>query len=178
MSFNELDQSLSGKILPRFRLKIEAEKDDLLDFLDDLAKKSEEVTHTRAKQYLILRIPPSKREYWSPELQIQPFQDYDDKKKTVIRCVVGPTQSVWMMFTFFYSSIVLMMLFGGMFGLVQYQLSNYSPFLWVWPLGTIALLSIFAFSKYGQTKARNQTLRLVSFLMHSLESKYEVERVA
>jgi len=178
MAFNELDQSMSGKILPRFRLKIEADKDDLLDFLHNLALNSEEVTHTRAKQYLILRIPPSKREYWSPELQIQPFQDYEDKKKTIIRCVVGPSQSVWMMFTFFYSSVVLIMLFGGMFGLVQYQLSNYSAFLWIWPLGTIALLSIFAVSKYGQSKARNQTLRLVSFLMHSLESKYEVERVA
>lgn len=178
MAFNDLDQSMAGKILPRFRLKVRADKDDLLDFLDELAKVSEEVSYTRAKQYLILRIPPSKREYWSPELQIQPFQDHDDKKKTIIRCVVGPTQSVWMMFTFFYSSVVLSMLFGGMFGLVQYQLSNYSAFLWIWPVGTIALLSIFAVSKYGQSKARNQTLRLVSFLMHSLEAKYEIERIS
>lgn len=177
MSFNELDQSLSGKILPRFRLKIKAEKEELLSFLDDFAKKSEEVTHTRAKQYLILRIPPAKREYWSPELQIQPFQDYEDKQKTIVRCVVGPSQSVWMMFTFFYATIILSMLFGGMFGLVQYQLNDYSAFLWVWPLGTVALLSIFLVSKYGQNKARNQTLRLVSFLMHSIESKWEVERI-
>ena len=90
MAFNEFDQSMARKILPRFRLKVEAEKDALLDFLDVLAKNFEDVTHTRAKQYLILRIPPAKREYWSPELQIQPFQDYEDKKKTIIRCVVGP----------------------------------------------------------------------------------------
>lgn len=178
MSFNELDQSLSGKILPRFRLKIAAEKEELLDFLDVVAKKSEEVSHTRAKQYLILRIPPSKREYWSPELQIQPFQDYDDKQKTIIRCVVGPTQSVWMLFTFLYSTIILSMLFGGMFGLVQYQLNDHSAFLWIWPIGTVLLLSIFAVSRYGQMKARNQTLRLVSFLMHSLEQKWTPERVA
>ncbi len=178
MSFNELDQSLSGKILPRFRLKIAAEKEELLDFLDAVAKKSEEVSHTRAKQYLILRIPPAKREYWSPELQIQPFQDYDDKHKTIIRCVVGPSQSVWMLFTFLYSSVILSMLFGGMFGLVQYQLNDHSAFLWIWPIGTVLLLSIFAVSRYGQMKARNQTLRLVSFLMHSLEQNWTPERVA
>jgi hypothetical protein len=177
VSFNELDHSLSGKVLPRFRLRISADKDDILDFIDHEAKKSEEVTHIRAQQYLILKLPPSKREYWSPELQIQPFPDYDDKNKTLVRCVVGPSQSVWMFFTFIYSSIILLTLFGGMFGLVQYQLNDKSAFLWLWPIGTVAILSIFAVSRYGQKKARNQTLRLVSFLMHNLENRWEVERV-
>jgi len=152
MAFNELDQSLSGKILPRFRLKVSADKEDLLDFIDLEAKSSQEVSHIRAKQYLILKIPTRKREYWSPELHIQPFQDLDNKDKTMLRCVVGPSQSVWMMFTFLYSSIILAMLFGGMFGLVQYQLNNNSHFLWIWPIGTVLLLSIFAVSRYGQKK--------------------------
>lgn len=177
MAFNELDHSISGEVLPRFRLRISADKDELLDYLDEKAKRSEDVTHTRAKQYLILKIPPSNREYWSPELQIQPFQDYEDKKKTIVRCVVGPSQSVWMMFTFIYSAIILLTLFGGMFGLVQYQLNKSSVFLWLWPIGIVLLLSIFAVSKYGQKKARNQTLRLVSVLMHQLEEQWEIERV-
>lgn len=177
MSFNELDKTLSGEILPRFRVRVPADKDEILNFIDEQAKISGEVSHTRANQYLILRIPQSVREYWSPELQIQPFQDYEDKSKTVVRCVVGPSQSVWMLFTFIYSAIILLTLFGGMFGLVQKQLSDSSVFLWFWPIGIVLLLSIFAISKYGQRKARNQTLRLVSFFMHTLESRWEVERV-
>lgn len=177
MSFNELDHSLSGEVLPRFRLRVNANREELLDCIDLQAKISDEVTHTRASQYLILKIPKSKREYWSPELQIQPFQDYEDKTKTLIRCVVGPSQSVWMMFTFIYSAVILLTLFGGMFGLVQYQLNNESIFLWMWPVGIVAFLSIFVVAKMGQRKARNQTLRLVSFLIHTLESKWEVERV-
>ena len=177
MAFNALDHSLSGEILPRFRLLISADKDDILDFVAEQSKQSEEVVHIRATQYLILKIPLGKREYWSPELQIQPFQDYTDKHKTLLRCVVGPSQSVWMMFTFIYSAIILLTLFGGMFGLVQYQLNNESIFLWMWPVGTMAFLSIFAVAKVGQQKARNQTLRLVSFLLHELENRWEVERV-
>lgn len=177
MAFNDLDHSMIGEVLPRFRLRVNADSEEILERLDRFAKSSQEVSHIRAKQYLILKIPSSKREYWSPELQIQPFQDVHDKKKTLVRCVVGPTQSVWMFFTFIYSAIILLTLFGGMFGLVQYQLSNNSIFLWVWPIGTLAFLSIFAVSKYGQKKARNQTLRLVSFLIHTLENSWEVERV-
>ena len=178
MAFNELDHSLSGEVLPRFRLRVNANRDEFLDFIDLQAMNSNEVSHLRANKYLILKIPQDKREYWSPELQVQPFQDYEDKSKTLIRCVVGPSQSVWMMFTFIYAAIVLLTLFGGMFGLVQYQLNKQSVFLWMWPIGIVAFLSIFAVAKFGQMKARNQTLRLVSFLMHQLESKWEVERVA
>lgn len=177
MSFNELDHSLGGEVLPRFRLRVNANQDLILDFIDLQAKQSEEFTHTRASQYLILKIPPSKRDFWSPELQIQPFHDYDDKDKTLLRCVVGPSQSVWMMFAFFYSAIIMLTLFGGMFGLVQYQLNKQSVFLWMWPVGVVAFLSIFAVAKFGQMKARSQTLRLVSFVMHQLETRWEVERV-
>ncbi len=177
MAFNELDNTLSGEILPRFRLRVDADKDEILDYLDQVCKESAEVVHIRAKQYLILKIPMSQREYWSPELQIQPFQDYDDKHKTLVRCVVGPTQSVWMLFTFLYSALILLTLFGGMFGLVQQQLTQSSAFLWAWPVGIVLVFSVFIVSKIGQRKARNQTLRLVSFLMHSLQIQWEIERV-
>lgn len=177
MAFNELDQSLAGEVLPRFRLRVAADKDAILDYLDELLKSSTDVSHIRAKQYLILKIPEHKKEYWSPELQIQPFDDINEKNKTLLRCVIGPSQSVWMMFTFIYSAIIVLTLFGGMFGLVQYQINEYSIFLWIWPVGIIAFLSFFAVAKFGQHKARNQTLRLVSFLLHQLEMRWEVERV-
>jgi hypothetical protein len=177
MAFNEQDQSLSGNVLPRFRLRVPAEKDEILDFLAEKAKASQDIVHLRAKQYLIYKVPSSQREYWSPELQLQPFQDYDDKNFTIIRCVVGPSQSVWMLFTFIYSAIILSMLFGGMFGLIKYQLEKDSSFLWIWPIGAFLLATFFIISKIGQSKARNQTLSMVRFLNQSLEEKWEVQRI-
>ncbi len=91
MAFIEQDQTLSSKVLPRFRLRVSAEKDEILDFLAEKAKASQDIAHLRAKQYLIYKVPSSQREYWSPVLQLQPFQDYDDKNFTIIRCVVGPS---------------------------------------------------------------------------------------
>jgi hypothetical protein len=177
MAFNSSDHSRIGAVLPRFRLRVNADAEEILERIDHTAKASQEVSPIRAHQYLILKIPSREREFWSPELQIQTFQDTHDKRKTLVRCVVGPSQSVWMFFTFIYSTIILLTLFGGMFGLVQYKLSNNSIFLWAWPIGTLAFLSIFAVSKYGQKKARNQTLRLVLFLIETLEQTWEVERV-
>lgn len=177
MAFNEQDQTLSGKVLPRFRLRVPADKDEILDYLSDVAKENPDVAHLRAKQYLIYKVSKSQREYWSPELQLQPFQDYEDKNYTIIRCVVGPSQSVWMLFTFIYSAIILLMLFGGMFGLIKYQLEKDSSFLWIWPIGIVLLSSFFIISKMGQAKARNQTLNMVRVLHQALEEKWDVHRI-
>lgn len=129
------------------------------------------------KKYLIYKVSKSQRVYWSPELQLQPFQDYEDKNYTIIRCIVGPSQSVWMLFTFIYSVIILLMLFGGMFGIIKYQLEKDSSFLWIWPIGIVLLSGFFILSKMGQAKARNQTLNMVRFLNHTLAEKWDVHRI-
>jgi len=176
MSYNHFDHSLEGVITPRFRLKVKAEKEDVFEHLQSMASSQKDFGITKANQYLMIKYKKSHEEYWSPELQIQPQQDFTDKNTLILRCVIGPRQNVWVMFVFIYSSIILLTLFGGMFGLVQYQLTKSSLFLWVWPIGTLLLLSIFAISKIGQSKARNQTLRLSSFILHALEQKWQIER--
>jgi hypothetical protein len=177
MSFNKLDHSFEGEILPRFRLKIQAEKSELFAQIKSAAIEDNAVSGTYADNYIILRIPSWERHYWSPELQIQTTPDWEDDSYSILRCVVGPTQSVWVMFVFFYSITILLTVFGGMFALVQYSVSKTSDFLWIWPIGILLVVSLFVVSKLGQRKARNQTLHLVSFLRHTLEQKWEVERV-
>lgn len=176
MSYNNLDQSLEGVLTPRFRLKIQAEKEDVFEQIIQSIPEQKDLKITKASHYLLIKFREEQEEYWSPELQVQPTQDYTDKNKLILRCVIGPRQNVWVMFVFIYSAIILLTLFGGMFGLVQYQLTQSSSFLWVWPIGTIMFLSILAISKIGQYKARNQALRLTSFLYHALEHKWEITR--
>ena len=178
MSFNKLDHTVSGKVLPRFRLRVAALPDSLFEEIKQTAIQDNTVSGTFAEKYTILRIPSWERHYWSPELQLQAFPCNEKPNNTVIRCVIGPTQSVWVMFTFFYAITGLLTLFGGMFGLVQYSISKESTFLWILPFGVIMLITLFIISKIGQRKARNQTLHLVSFLFHTLEKRWHIERVA
>lgn len=177
MSFNKFDHTITGEVLPRFRLRVENLPDPIFEEIKTAAIPEPTVSGTYADKYTILRIPSWERNYWSPELQIHSSPDYDNKSYTILRCVVGPSQSVWVMFIFFYSITILVTLFGGMFGMVQYSIENDSTFLWIWPIGIAVFLTLFIVSKIGQRKARNQTLHLVSFLLHTLERKWKVERV-
>ncbi len=178
MPFNKFDHTITGEITPRFRLRVEATlPDSIFEEIKNVAIPEPTVSGTYADKYIIIRIPSWERNYWSPELQIQASPDYEKENHTLLRCVVGPAQSVWMMFMFIYSFTILITLFGGMFGLVQYSIEKSSYFLWIWPIGLLVLAVLFVISKLGQRKARNQTLHLVSFLLHTLEKKWKVERV-
>lgn len=176
MAFNKFDHSLEGEFLPRFRLRIAEEKTAIFDKIKEEATIETTVSGTFADNYVILRIPKYERHYWSPELQIQ-FTRSEENNASILRCVIGPAQSVWLMFTFFYSITILLTVFGGMFGMIQYSVARTSAFLWFWPVGIVLLIVLFAVSKAGQRKARNQTLHLVSFLLHALEKEYKVTRI-
>jgi len=178
MPFNKFDHTIIGEITPRFRLRVDAPlPDSVLGEIKAMAIPEPTVSGTYADKYTIIRIPSWERNYWSPELQIHASLDHEKENHTLLRCVVGPSQSVWMLIMFLYSFTILITLFGGMFGLVQYSVEKSSYFLWIWPIGIIAVGTLFAISKIGQLKARNQTLHLVSFLMHTLEKKWNVERI-
>ena len=103
-------------------------------------------------------------------------KDYHSED-TILRCLVGPKQSVWAMFMFFYIAVALITLFVGMYGLVQMQLDKPSNAAYIIPVGLLILPSIYTFSKIGQKTGRDQMLHLISFLYHSINKNGNVERV-
>jgi hypothetical protein len=64
-----------------------------------------------------------------------------------------------------------------MFGMVQYQMDGYSPWLWVIPIGLLTFSTVFITSKMGQKKGRDEMLHLVSFVYHKLSEITTVERI-
>ena len=100
--------------------------------------------------------------YWSPELQIRVDQDDDHEDGAEVRCLVGPRQSVWAMFAFFYALVGLITFFGGFYGLVQEDMGESSDFIWCLPVGILLLIGIWVAAKVGQNTGRDQMLHLVS----------------
>lgn len=176
MSFNRFDHSVLGEIRPRFQLKIDLEPERALTQLQTKLKLDPTVSGTRSNKYMFLRIPARNQHYWSPELSVRIEQEEFTDFVAVI-CLVGPKQSVWMLFTFFYAFVFCVSTFGGIYGLVKFSSFNDASWLWVIPLGLVLTLSIFFTSKIGQNKGRDQMLHLISFLYHSLNEVTKVERI-
>ncbi|TNE55085.1 MAG: hypothetical protein EP338_05065 [Bacteroidetes bacterium] len=175
MPFNRLDHHALGEIRPRFSLKIDCEAEDALEYVSKLMIQDTSVSGYRSDQLLFVKTPSWLSHYWSPEMTVriekEEFVDF-----TVVSCVIGPRQSVWAMFIMIYAALAIITVFGGIFGLVEYQQSGHSPWLWCLPIGTVLFLSAFITSNMGQRKGRDQMLHLVSFIYHSLDDITTVER--
>jgi hypothetical protein len=133
------------------------------------------VSGHRSDHLIFLRAPIEERHYWSPEMTVRiEIEEYTDF--TAVSCLVGPVQAVWALWAFIYSALLIITVFGSIFGLVQYNQEGSSPWIWTLPIGIILLSTAFIVSKLGQRKGRDQMLHLVSFLYHSLEQIGAVER--
>lgn len=176
MSFNRFDHSILGKIRPRFELKINLDAEVALDHIEQKMILDTTVRGVKSKSYIFLKIPESNQHYWSPELSVRIDKDEYDEFVTVY-CLIGPKQSVWMLIAFFYGFVFCASTFGGIYGLVKWQLLGDLSWLWVIPLGIVMTLSIFLISRLGQNKGRDQMLHLISFLYHTLDEVGNVERI-
>ena len=73
------------------------------------------------------------------------------------------------MLMFGYVGITVLALFGGLYGLVKWDLGKESIFIWTIPIAGFLFLIVYLTSKYGQQKGRDQMLYLVSFLYHAID---------
>lgn len=114
MPFNRLNHSLAGEIRPRFPLHTPDEIQPCVDAFRCQLQQDHTVGGTIAKHLIFLRIPKKHRHYWSPELTVR-FEKDDQQDGTCVKCLIGPQQSVWVMFTFIYLAIGVLTLFGSVF---------------------------------------------------------------
>ena len=176
MPFNRFDHSVLGEIRPRFQLKIDMKANEALEHVHQKIPMDTTVSGELSNSYLFLRIPKHLQHYWSPELSVR-IEREEFTEYTTVFCLVGPRQAVWAMFAFLYGFIFFTSTFGGIYGIVKFQNSGDSNWLWTIPIGLVITFSIFITSKIGQNKGRDQMLHLISFLYHSLDEVTKVERI-
>ncbi len=176
MPFNRFDHSILGEIRPRFQLKIDLDAEEALNHVENSIPKDPTVTGEKSNSYIFLRIPKVLQHYWSPELSVR-IEKEEFTDRTTVFCLIGPRQSVWAMFALLYAFIFFASTFAGIYGIVKFQNSGDTLWLWTIPIGIILTISIFFTSKVGQKKGRDQMLHLISFLYHSLDEVTTVERI-
>jgi len=164
------------EILPRFRLITNLTEEEVLLRISKALPKQEDVKGEVKGSHAFLRIPENNQHYWSPTMEVELKKFYEDESKTSIRCVLGPKQTIWLMLMFFYVGIGVLALFGGMYGLVKWNLGKESIFIWAFPVAFFLFAIIYFTAKYGQRKGRDQMLYLVSFLYHAINDE-NIERL-
>ena len=165
------------EIRPRFKLlsKNNTSK-EVLNKIEKLLSNQNKVVGKIKGNHIFLSIPEIDQHFWSPAMEVVVEQIEDNENQSSIRCLLGPKQTVWMMVMFFYISVAVILLFGGMYGLVKWNMGHETNLLWLIPGGIIAEGLIYLATKWGQKQGRDQMLYLVSFLYHAIDDN-EMQRL-
>ncbi len=121
--------------------------------------------------HAILKIPPNKQHFWSPQLDLS-LESHE--QGTLIRGLYGPDPNVWVLFTFGYGAVGILALFISIFGFTRVSLGLNAPILWVLPgLGAIAV-ALYIASQIGQKLGAEQTFTLHHFFEETIREKVHI----
>ena len=157
------------RLRPRFETRASCSPRQLLAAikfeLDE--NQSEAAVHGAVfKTSAVLRIPASRRHYWSPELQVgvEPAAD----NTAVVRGLFGPRPAVWSMFIALYVFVAFSGTMGGMFGLSQLILGQNAFALWSVPAAVVAAILIYFVGRSGRALGSEQMHELRTFLDNTI----------
>jgi len=170
MTFNRKDHHNFGEIRPRFKLQSKLSQEDIMERLKKAVESDDSVVGKEVHGQFYLGIPRAERHFWSPELKVtledDEYEEYGGD--TLIRVMVGPEYTVWVLFVFIYSFLGLLSLIGGLYGLSNLMLGIKSAWIWCFPVTFFMIVGVWMIAKSGQSAARDDTLHLVSVLYHGL----------
>jgi hypothetical protein len=173
MSFNKFDESAAGKIRPRFNFETPLKKEEIMDLIHSHGLTDPTIVCSKYGRFIRLSIPKKAQHTWSPVLNLSFDQQ---ENRTLIRCLIGPSETVWQSIMLFYIAFSILGFFGSIYALVRWNLSGSMDYLFIIPLSIAFLFSIFLVSRQGKIKAHLEMLHLLRFLRKAVD-EIEFKRV-
>ena len=160
---------LREKIRPRFQIECHYEKEEARERILKIAE-NEKLVMTQLANRIKISVGKDLREYWSPVLTVT-IEDLNvNEKPTLLRCLIGPSESIWLVFLFAYAAAALTFLFGGIIAFSEMSLGIYSISIWSIPISFAIVISTFVAAKIGQDKGRDQ----MNLLLDEFYAKLEI----
>lgn len=166
MPFNRVDKDFI-EIRPRFKLLSNLEIEEISNNLKKGLETDKSIIGKRVLDMFYLDIPANQQKYWSPELRAS-FEKDEEEEGTLIRVVIGPRYKVWVFLVFIYAILSMACLFGGMYGMAQWNMGIDSYWVYCFPVAAIMLIVVYMGAKIGQKATRDEMLHLSSFLYHNI----------
>jgi hypothetical protein len=161
------------KMRPRFAETVACDAALLVDTLREAIDGADPPLEGHfAPTHCVLRIPPERRSFWSPELDLtfEPLAEDGGAGEGIrVRCLFAPRPAVWTGFAFVYAVLAAVAVGGALYALAQLTLGA-APRALLVSAGALALLAvIYGASFIGQGLAAGQMYELRRYLDEGLE---------
>lgn len=156
------------ELRPTFRVPLEYPRDVAIDRIRTrLGSRHELQGRWRSRgRWAEIHVPEKDRRLWSPYLSLT-VEDAGDASELFGR--FAPRPAVWTFFMFVYFGAAFFVLFGAIFGYVQWASDEPAWGLWAVWLGVPVLALLHAVSVVGQRLGREQMRELQVLIFEVLE---------
>lgn len=156
----------SVELRPRFRYTTALSHDEIADRIRAYQKEKPVARLSSATEYHVtIRIPKTDQHYWSPQLDISMEEDEDG---LFLRCLVGPSPSVWTKFVFFYAVIGFVALIGSILGMSQMMIEKMPTGFIAFPIAIAAFVVVYSMGQTGKQLGRDETILLKNFFEEAM----------
>ncbi len=151
---------------PRFSVEIPFTREEMHErFKKILEAETQTYQGIINSERAIVRLRKDRDQYWHPQLSLRIEQE---DGKTYLNGLFGPHPNVWTFFMFLYGLGTSLILFIGMYGLVELTMGKSSYFIWFNALGLFIIITTYIASKIGQEYSKEHTKSMIKFLKKAL----------
>jgi hypothetical protein len=158
------------RMRPSFSVGVACNADDLMDVMRrHLALRAGEVEGDFSARNGVLRVPPPKRRFWTPYLDLT-IEDLDpqtsgpDPIGSKLWGTFSPRPEIWTAFVFAIGTLVVVSIFASVFGIAQLVLAQ-PPFALLVPVAAFVLAVLtYVSALVGQGLSIAEMYRLRSFV--------------
>lgn len=157
---------------PRFRLLVPMSPDQVVERLARRLQQPDcpcRGAVASNHQVVELNVLERDRNFWSPSLGVT-VSEHPEGSGSMIHGLVGPNPNLWTLFAMTYMGLLTLLMFVGIFGLIQWWLGLRAWGLYGVPVLIAGIGSMYVLSRIGQRLAAPQTAMLRRFLEHTLDA--------
>lgn len=161
------------RIRPRIRVQLPLKEEDIVAGLKTaLDAPDSSCEGTAVKGFASIFPRKEEQHFWSPQLTLI-FEAVE--QGTLLRGLYGPQPTVWTMFVFVYVVLGFSSVMALLMGLSYWSLGKVTFWLWLSPLLSVLILSMYAVAYSGQKLGQKQMTRLHRFIESVFGQEIEVE---
>jgi hypothetical protein len=153
---------------PRFRFESPLRPDEVARRIQQRVKDQnpQGLWVKNAHYHLTISFPSKSTEAWTPQMDIN-FEDLPNGN-TLIRCLIGPSPGIWMLFAAGYLVLTLLGLTGITLGLSQWTVGDTPWGFWALPLAAVGVVVMVVLARTGHQRAHDEMRLLKRFVDEAL----------
>ena len=152
---------------PRFRFTTPLAKAEVVQRIGARLREANphELWLKNADDHLVLSFPSKRTHAWTPQmdinLEVRP-------EGTLVRCLIGPSPGIWMLFSAGYIVLSLLAMTGATLGFAQVSLGHMGWGFRALPVGAVGAVVLFLLARAGRQRATGEMRVLKHFVDDAL----------